>query len=75
MDDNHSHRTSDAMVAVWVFVEHHLTSLRHRVNERGATSIEYALMASLIAVAIIGSVSFFMHRVGNMYNTASNTIP
>lgn len=45
-----------------------LTSFkRRRKNDRGAASIEYALLASLIAVVIVASVSVFGTRVKALY--------
>lgn len=42
-------------------------------DERGATAIEYGLIASLIALAIVGAITQYNDRVRNMYNNiASN---
>lgn len=46
-----------------------------RRAERGATAVEYALMAGVIIIAVIGSVSLFTRSVGNMFTTYSSTIP
>lgn len=43
---------------------------RFLFDERGTTAIEYALMASLVAVAIIGSLS----AVGNSSTVQLETI-
>ena len=43
-------------------------------NQEGATAIEYALIATLIFVAIIGAVSLFGESMGNMYNALANAI-
>ncbi|MBP2301116.1 Flp family type IVb pilin [Azospirillum picis] len=43
---------------------------RFRKDERGATAIEYGLLAALIAVVIIGGVT----AVGNNLNTLFNNI-
>ena len=40
---------------------------RQRKNEHGAASIEYALLASLIAVVIVASVSVFGTQVKALY--------
>lgn len=44
-------------------------------REEGATAVEYALMISMIVLAIIGAVAIFSRRVASMYNTYANTIP
>jgi pilus assembly protein Flp/PilA len=43
-------------------------------DRRGATAIEYALIGSLISIAIIGSLSFFADGVTNLFNNISNTL-
>ena len=40
--------------------------------ERGANAIEYALVASLIAIAAIGAFNNLASKIGNMYNNVSN---
>lgn len=40
----------------------------------GATAIEYALIATLICVAIIGALSLYASNMGNMFNTISNAV-
>ncbi len=48
---------------------------RLRIQESGATAVEYALMVGLMALAIIGGVTYFGERVTREFNTISNTIP
>lgn len=43
-------------------------------NESGATAIEYALIASLIAVFIITAVSTVGSHVGNVFNEIAGTV-
>ena len=43
-------------------------------SERGATAIEYALIATLICVAIIGALNLFADSMGNMFNDVSNSV-
>ncbi len=43
-------------------------------DERGATAIEYALIASLIAVVIIGAVTSLGTAVGNLFTTTSDAM-
>ena len=40
-------------------------------NTRGATSIEYALIASLIAVAIVATVTLTGTTVKNLFNSVA----
>ena len=43
-------------------------------NEQGATAIEYALIATLICVAIIGVLTLYADNVGNMFDTISDAV-
>jgi pilus assembly protein Flp/PilA len=43
---------------------------KFRKNEKGATAIEYGLIAALIAVAAIGA----MQGIGNKLNTTFNNV-
>ena len=40
--------------------------------ERGANAIEYALVASLIAIAAVGAFQYLGNKVDTMYNNVSN---
>ena len=44
-------------------------------NESGASAIEYALVASLIAVAAYAAFANLGSRVGTMFNNVSNNMP
>jgi pilus assembly protein Flp/PilA len=44
------------------------------VNESGATAIEYALIASLIAVAIIAAVSTVGGNVSTVFTEVGNSL-
>jgi pilus assembly protein Flp/PilA len=46
-----------------------------RMQENGATAVEYALMVGLMALAIIGGVTYFGTRVSREFNVISNTMP
>jgi pilus assembly protein Flp/PilA len=55
------------------------TRIRQRINQflqnqEGATAIEYAVMASLIAVAVIASVGLVASRTRDTFNTAGAAI-
>jgi len=43
-------------------------------DESGVTAIEYALIASLIAVAIIAATTQLGTTIGNKFNTIANNI-
>jgi len=44
-------------------------------QERGATAIEYAIMAAFIAVVIFGSVTLFGAAVTGLFGTFNTTWP
>ena len=43
-------------------------------DEEGATAVEYALMVALIAVVIIGAVTFLGDSVSNVFSNVGNQI-
>jgi pilus assembly protein Flp/PilA len=43
-------------------------------NESGATAIEYALIASLIAVAIIGALTTLGGKISSTFSEIANTL-
>ena len=47
---------------------------RIAADESGATAIEYGLIASLIAVAIITAVSTLGTNIGNTYNFVASSM-
>jgi pilus assembly protein Flp/PilA len=49
-----------------------LTAILH--CEKGANAIEYALVASLIAVAAVGAFMNLRDKIGTMYNNVENSI-
>jgi pilus assembly protein Flp/PilA len=46
-----------------------------RRGERGASSVEYALVAALIAVVIIVGVTLFGGATSNLFRTACTSLP
>ena len=48
--------------------------LKFREDRTGATAVEYGLIASLIAVAIIVGVSNYGQKLGNMFNYLGNCL-
>jgi pilus assembly protein Flp/PilA len=45
-----------------------------RARQRGVTAIEYALIASLIAVAVIGGIQTLGSEVSNTFDTVSTAV-
>jgi pilus assembly protein Flp/PilA len=45
------------------------------LSEEGATAAEYAIMASLIAVVIIGAVSLLGLNTGSLFQFAADRYP
>jgi pilus assembly protein Flp/PilA len=43
-------------------------------DERGATAIEYGLLAGLIALVIIGAMSTVFSGIGKQFNNISNNL-
>ena len=57
------------LISFWV--KHRVS----RVRDRGATAAEYALLASLIAVVIIGSVLLFGQGVNGLFVSTNDAMP
>ncbi len=49
-------------------------ALRFRADDRAVTAIEYALIAALIAVVIIGAVTSLGAGVANTFNTVGSEL-
>jgi Flp pilus assembly pilin Flp len=49
--------------------------LSGRRGQRGASSVEYALIAALIAVVIIVGVTFFGSATSRLFQTACTSLP
>lgn len=43
-------------------------------SQRGATSIEYALIAALIAIAMLAGLTIAGTRTATQYNNVANTV-
>ncbi len=43
-------------------------------NEKGATAIEYALIAALIAIAAIGAMTNIGTKLSSTFNTVSSSL-
>ncbi len=50
------------------------TIFRLAQNVRGATAIEYGLIAALIAVAAVGAMSGLGRQISKTFNNTSNTM-
>jgi len=44
-------------------------------DEEGATMIEYALMVALIAVVLIGTITYLSGKVGGTFQQAGDAMP
>ena len=53
-----------------------MNRLLHKLShdERGATAIEYALIATLLVVATIGAINLLSSDLNNTFNTIANTV-
>ena len=60
------------MLKFAVKIQSSVASRKAEMEERGATAVEYGLMVGLIAVAIIGAVSFLSKSVKATFNRAGN---
>ena len=60
------------MLKLAVQIQSSVASRKAEIEERGATAVEYGLMVGLIAVAIIGAVSFLSKSVKTTFNRAGN---
>jgi pilus assembly protein Flp/PilA len=41
---------------------------------RGATTVEYALMVALIAIAVVAAVTFLGQKIGNSFEDTANNL-
>ncbi len=48
--------------------------LANKADRRAVTAIEYALIAALIAVVIIGAVSLLGNQISNTFNSVSSQL-
>ena len=62
------------MLKLFVAAQSSRAIRRAEIEERGATAVEYGLMVGLIAVAIIGAVSFLSRSVKTTFNRAGNSM-
>jgi pilus assembly protein Flp/PilA len=62
------------MIKLFVSAQSSIARRKAEMEERGATAVEYGLMVGLIAVAIIGAVSFLSRSVKTTFNKAGNSM-
>ena len=48
---------------------------RLAIEEDGADATEYALLAALVAVALIGGATFLGGRINGLFNGVGNRLP
>ncbi len=58
-----------------ISIQTHLALRTCSIRECGATAVEYALMISMITLAIFGAVLFFGTRLHSSFQSTANTIP
>jgi pilus assembly protein Flp/PilA len=46
-----------------------------RMDDRGATAVEYGLLVALIAVVIIAAVTLLGGNLSSLFNKAANSLP
>jgi pilus assembly protein Flp/PilA len=66
------------MLQILTFIQATVMGIKARLDERGATAVEYGLMVSLIAVAIILAVQLLGTNLDTMFdnvNTKVDTTP
>ena len=61
------------MPSVFVYLQNFLAELLHR-GDRGATAVEYALIAALIAAVIVTAVTAVGVKVTTMFTNLANAI-
>jgi len=59
---------------VWLREKTMLKFLKLIKNEKGATAIEYGLIAALIAVAAIGAMTSVGSKLGETFNNVSDAL-
>ena len=59
------------LISIETPIANRMTSIR----ERGATAVEYALLISMITLAIFGAVLVFGTRLHSSFQNTANTIP
>ena len=62
------------LLELFVSIQSWVASRKAEIEERGATAVEYGLMVGLIAVAIIGAVSFLSKSVKTTFNRSGNAM-
>lgn len=55
-------------------ITHYLAVKLSITSEKGVTAIEYGLIASLIAIAIIGAVTLVGTNLSNLFTTIANAL-
>ncbi|MCM8557361.1 Flp family type IVb pilin [Sphingomicrobium sediminis] len=51
-----------------------MTKILKKLNNKGATAIEYGLIAALIAVAAIAAMNSIGSQLGNTFNEVANEL-
>ena len=51
-----------------------LTGLKQRKDDTGATAVEYALLVSFIAIAIIAGITLLGGNLGSMFSSVASKV-
>ena len=62
------------MLELFVKIQNVLAGRKAEIDERGATAVEYALMVSLIAVAVIAAVRTLGTNASSKFTSAATAI-
>ena len=52
----------------------YIAKFQARLNERGATAVEYGLMVALIAIVIIVAVALLGKNLSGLFNTVAGSV-
>jgi len=62
------------MLRYFVYIQNALARQLQRVDDRGATAVEYGLMVALIAAVIVTAVTLIGTNLTSIFNKVANAI-
>ena len=62
------------MLRYFVYIQNALARQLQRVDDRGATAVEYGLMVALIAAVIVTAVTLIGTNLTSVFNKVANAI-
>lgn len=60
------------MIQLISFIQSRLAATRD--DDRGATMVEYGILVALIAVFLIGAITFMRNELETLFNTVGNAL-